>query len=265
MIEHVAFRRSALGLSGALSAYAAHHRRRAARARWALGELHSVVIPCYGHASYVEEALASVLREAHRPLQLVLIDDASPDDTGERLRAFAAQRHDGVAVRVIRRRTNGGQAAAINLAVLHAAADAITIVNDDDLLLEGAITAARAVLAEHRAYLVGGDCVIFEGEVPPCGPVDQRHVADWALPLSPRDVVGEEGMQTNITHTGSTFLRSAWWAARGYRPWARTRIVVPSDRDFHLRVGALFGMVAVLGEPLSLWRWGTSVDSERFT
>src|SRR4051812_21253407 len=67
VIEHVQFRRKTSGLAQALAAYADHHRRRAARTSWKLRGLHSVVVPCYGHAGFLATALDTVLAQNHRP------------------------------------------------------------------------------------------------------------------------------------------------------------------------------------------------------
>jgi glycosyltransferase involved in cell wall biosynthesis len=265
VVEHMVFRRRAADLGATLAAYRAHHRHRISGADWSLGALHSVVVPCFGHAEFVAEAVASIVAEEHRPLEIVFVDDASLDDTLHILTALAAHRPTDVSMRIIRRRRNGGQAAAINLGVLAARGDAVTVVNDDDVLVRGALPALRSVLAEHRAHLVGADCISFEGATPPCSPADLDEVRNAAVRLAPSDVDTADANAVNVTHTGTTFLRTGWWAVRGYRPWARTRIVRPSDRDFQLRVGALFGMVVIREIPLSLWRWGWSMDSERFT
>ena len=41
----------------------------------------SIAIPAYKHAAFIEECLASVCAQTYPELELVLIDDGSPDDT----------------------------------------------------------------------------------------------------------------------------------------------------------------------------------------
>ncbi|HYP00433.1 MAG TPA: glycosyltransferase [Pyrinomonadaceae bacterium] len=41
----------------------------------------SVVVPSYNHAPFIEKALRSIFRQTHRPLELVVIDDGSQDDS----------------------------------------------------------------------------------------------------------------------------------------------------------------------------------------
>ena len=50
----------------------------------------SVVVPAYRHARFIGEALASVYRQTHLELELIVIDDRSPDETFELCKALLA-------------------------------------------------------------------------------------------------------------------------------------------------------------------------------
>lgn len=57
-----------------------------------------------------------------------------------------------------------------------------------------------------------------------------------------------------------TVARSAWEVVGGYRPDVSSRVDPHSDRDFQLRVAALYE-VAVIDDPLVWWRSDSSVDA----
>lgn len=67
----------------------------------------------------------------------------------------------------------------------------------------------------------------------------------------------------NMTHSGSCFTKSAWQAAGGYYPDQRARLVPFSDRDFQIRLNALFPVALSPDAPFSFWRRGSSVDHGR--
>ena len=64
-----------------------------------------------------------------------------------------------------------------------------------------------------------------------------------------------------MTHTGSCFFKIAWEAVGGYRVDKEKRAVPFSDRDFQLRVNAVWPVAVAYETPLTLWRKDSSVDA----
>jgi glycosyltransferase involved in cell wall biosynthesis len=54
----------------------------------------SVVIPCHNSAATIQRALNSVCTQTIKPQELILIDDASTDNTLELIKVFTSQEHD---------------------------------------------------------------------------------------------------------------------------------------------------------------------------
>ncbi len=136
----------------------------------------SVVVPSYGHALHLEEALRSAAAQDHPALELVVVDDASEDGSAEVAErvlgepAFAAR--FGGRVRLLRHDRNLGAHAAINTGLHAAAGDWLTILNSDDAYaperissLVAAASEAGAALALTRVEFVGApDMPVAEGE-----------------------------------------------------------------------------------------------------
>lgn len=98
-----------------------------------MNALVSVIVPTYNRAQIVVRALDSVLEQTWRPIELIVVNDGSPDDTAQvleaaRSRAIAA----GVAPRFISK-PNGGAASARNAGLRAATGEYVAFLDDDDL------------------------------------------------------------------------------------------------------------------------------------
>lgn len=62
----------------------------------------SVVIPAYNAGMYIADAVSSILRQPHRPLEIIVVNDGSTDDTPARVAQFGdavtllTQEHQGI-------------------------------------------------------------------------------------------------------------------------------------------------------------------------
>lgn len=88
----------------------------------------SVLMPSYGHAEYVAEAIQSVLEQTWTDWELVVVDDCSPDDSNRIIRSFADPRIR-LFISEVNRGTYGAQERALQLAE----GSLIAILNSDDL------------------------------------------------------------------------------------------------------------------------------------
>lgn len=87
----------------------------------------SVVIPTYNRAALLPRAIDSVLAQTFDDFELVIVDDASSDNTKEVVCAYNDPR-----IVYVRMERNGGNAAVRNLGVRSARSQYITFLDDDD-------------------------------------------------------------------------------------------------------------------------------------
>ena len=100
----------------------------------------SVIIPTYNRASVVTRAIKSVMAQDYEPIEVIVVDDASTDDTRRAVDGFRDAR-----IRYIARSENRGAAAARNTGIKAARGAFIAFLDSDDEYLEGRLTAqARA-------------------------------------------------------------------------------------------------------------------------
>jgi glycosyltransferase involved in cell wall biosynthesis len=92
-------------------------------------DLVSVIVPSYAHEAFVEEALRSIAAQTHRKIEIILIDDHSPDRTFAR--ALAALRAGVLPYCAIRRR-HAGMDTNLNTGILLARGNWISTLASDD-------------------------------------------------------------------------------------------------------------------------------------
>lgn len=87
----------------------------------------SVLMATYGRAALLPRAVASVMAQTWSDFELIVVDDASPDETPAVLARLAEPR-----LMALRQATNMGAAAARNSAAAHARGRLLVILDDDD-------------------------------------------------------------------------------------------------------------------------------------
>ena len=92
----------------------------------------SIIMANFNGARFVGEAIDSVVRQTLGSWELILVDDASTDDSvGVAMRAAGAD----AGVKIVKRPQNGGVAAARNLGIDVAQGEWLAIFDSDDLML----------------------------------------------------------------------------------------------------------------------------------
>ena len=111
----------------------------------------SVIIPCYRAAATLRRAVDSALTGAPADLEVLLVDDGSPDDTGVLCDELAAA---DPRVRALHR-ANGGAGAARNTGLDAAYGDWVLFLDADDALLPGLWAALDALTTDADMILFG--------------------------------------------------------------------------------------------------------------
>lgn len=88
----------------------------------------SVIVSSYNYRDYVVQAVNSALAQTAPPLQVIVVDDGSPDDSWDVLQ----QAYAGDARVTLLHQPNGGQMAAWLHALAHAQGDIVALLDSDD-------------------------------------------------------------------------------------------------------------------------------------
>jgi glycosyltransferase involved in cell wall biosynthesis len=117
----------------------------------------SVVVPTLDRRALLSETIASVLEQRFTDWELIVVDEASTDDTQDYLRTLHDPR-----IRSVRRAVAGGRSVACNDGFALARGELVMFVDDDDLLRPDAIARLVAALREHPDALAAtAACRLF--------------------------------------------------------------------------------------------------------
>ncbi len=208
-----------------------------------------VVVPCYNYGRYLTQCVDSILSQTGVDVRVLIIDDASSDDSaqvGARLAARDAR------VRFVRHEVNKRNIATYNEGIEWARSELFLLLSADDYLVEGALARAASVFHLDRsvAFLCGRVAVAFEGQPPP--------EVTSTLGMGPLDIV-----------SGADFIERACDKADANPVWAPTAVIrthllqqvggydpaLPhaGDLELWLRLASL-GSVAQLGSVQAIYR-----------
>lgn len=106
------------------------------------GPLVSITMAVHNGMPYLREAIESALGQTHAPIEVVVVDDASDDGSGDAARSF------GPRVAVIRNHERHGIGASRNVAVERSRGEFLGFLDADDLLRPEAVGQLLATLEE---------------------------------------------------------------------------------------------------------------------
>lgn len=130
----------------------------------------------FNGAAYIEDQLRSIFAQLSPGDEVVMVDDASTDDTVARARALGDPR-----LQVREFTVNRGYAAAFEDALSSASGDVLLLSDQDDVWTPGRVASMRAALED--AMVVAGDLALLGTNAPLPGPYGQ---AVWRLPVDAR-------------------------------------------------------------------------------
>ncbi|MFE4195029.1 glycosyltransferase family 2 protein [Paenarthrobacter sp. NPDC056912] len=125
----------------------------------------SVVVPCYNYGRYLPDAVASALTQEGVNVEVIVVDDASTDDSaGVALQLALADKR----VSVVFHEKNQGHIATYNDGLSRARNRYVTLLSADDLIAPGALARAAALMeANPRVGMVYGLPKDFTDQPPP--------------------------------------------------------------------------------------------------
>ena len=206
-------------------------------------ELVSTIIPVHNRSDLLREAVASVLAQTYRPIEIVIVDDGSTDDTAAVAEALARSNPESI---LVIHQPNAGPGAARQRGLDRARGSFIQFLDSDDLLLPGKFAAQVGSLRQQP------DCQISYGPS-----LEENHAM---LPVRRRGPMRGTGQvrATLFPH----LLVERWWTTSCplYRrdlldrigPWRSW--INEEDWEYDARAGATGARLAWVPEEVSVRR-----------
>jgi glycosyltransferase involved in cell wall biosynthesis len=195
----------------------------------------TVLVPTYNRRLLLSRCLESLLSQTHPPVQILVVDDCSTDDTPEYLASL------GKRVEVLRSPTQSGKAAALNYALSAVVGDVLWVFDDDDLAYPAAVGRIAAAFAAHpsAAFVFGAQDVADGLPDGTLGPVQRT--------ARPPDVRGHAVFSRLLENCFMGCARMAVRTSRAREVGGYSEDLLRSeDYDFALRVSR-----GVSGEPIA--------------
>ena len=115
----------------------------------------SVIVPIYGVEAYLDRCVRSIVDQTYENLEIILVDDGSPDHCPALCDAWAAR---DSRIKVIHKE-NGGLSDARNAGMAVATGDLLSFIDSDDAIAPNFLEKLYGALTEHHADVA--ECAVF--------------------------------------------------------------------------------------------------------
>lgn len=202
----------------------------------------SIVIPTHNGVRFIASTVRSALAQSYDHLEVIVVDDASSDETAEIVRAI-----DDPRLTVLRRdRPSGKSAIPRNLGIARSNGALIAPLDHDDLLAPDKIALQVArFTADPTLVLLGGQGALVDP--------DGTRLGSWSMPTGKRRVLAALRWRCPFVHSAVMYPKAAVEQVGGYDE----RSVMAQDHALWLRL-AVLGDVDNLAEVVCSYRRHTS-------
>lgn len=127
----------------------------------------SIVITSYNYAKYIGDALESVSAQTYRPLECIVVDDCSTDNSAEviaRTMNELRQKDHGITYSLVSTEKNSGQMAAFQLGIVQAKGVFINFLDADDFLFPDFVSVHVQIHLENLVAFTFSEPVEIDSE-----------------------------------------------------------------------------------------------------
>jgi glycosyltransferase involved in cell wall biosynthesis len=219
-----------------------------------------VVIPCYNHAPYLEQAFEGILNQTRtKGITVTFINDKSTDSSFAVMTRIKNENSaKWINVRIIDNKKNLNQAGSINKAVSSSKNQLFVMLNADDVLTPDCLELIVRTYEKHTELaLLGGSSLWFEeNNIPKFKPkpIESLKLSKYG----PEDAKSFTELNSiNMSQSSCSFFKTAWELVGGYFERER-RICSFDDRDFQMRICSVLPIGIYENYPMEFYRTSSS-------
>ncbi len=141
----------------------------------------SVIMPVYNAADYLVESIQSIINQTYKNWELIIVDDASTDNSWSLIKSFKSKYPTKVKVIRLKKNLNKGGDVCANLAFQKAKGEFVARMDADDIAHPQRLAKqVKFLLANPDIFMVGSQAWVING----AGDV----IGEKKLPLSSQDI-----------------------------------------------------------------------------
>ena len=218
----------------------------------------SIVVTCYNRANMVRTALDSVWKQTYRPIELIIVDDESKDNTMEVVEQWRSDHPDTPDFTSIAKTfPNGKPSLSRNRGLALAHGDYIQFVDDDDWIYPNAVQAKADYANQHP------DCDLIVNQLDyyhngKDKPFNSSHIS---LPDNPQNLI------EHILHHECLLVATLMFKTnilRAIGGW-KVGLSLGEDMEITLRHAILGGTIGLIDQSLGAYRFHTTSPTQCIT
>ncbi|HCL4438286.1 TPA: glycosyltransferase [Clostridium botulinum] len=204
----------------------------------------SAVIPCYNCENFIEETVSSLLSQTIQLKEIILINDASTDNTAEILRQIEEKNKD--IVKVIDLKKNKGASYARNYGVKISRGDYILFMDSDDVAELMLIENYRSRLQELNYGMEDKYALCYSAYIQIDEKDNEISEIIKGIQVEPEEILGYEFLRNYIISTsGVVVYKKLFLECGGFNE----KLVYSEDWDLWLKL-AMKGGFAYINKPM---------------
>lgn len=166
----------------------------------------SIIIPIYNVELYLRDCIESVIRQTYKNLEIILINDGSPDNSGSICEEYAKR---DARIKVVHK-NNGGLSDARNVGLDIAHGAYISFIDSDDVINEDFIHILLSMLLQSEASISMCDYAEFSTNTPKIDSISKNVFELYTGEYMLNNLYNKSWIPRNVIACNKLYKRSVW-------------------------------------------------------